>query len=96
MAARSTRRAAAGSCSPAFTADGTTLYFAASEGDAPFEIRAVDLGPGGTRDGSAAGVIRPGRRARPLPGTDGRIVYVGYTTAGYDLFEQSRSARWQR
>ncbi len=72
---------------PAWSSDGATLYYAHAVGERPFQLRAVDLGPGGR-----ISLPRPlpevagGARA-PLPLRDGRMVFVGYTTAGYDLFE---------
>jgi len=75
---------------PAWSANGASLFFAASDGDAPFEIRAVDLGPGG-RITTPRLVLRvPGGARAPLPRRDGRLVFVGYTSAGHDLFEVER------
>ena len=66
--------------------DGTTLYFAASENDAPFQLRAVDLGPGGRTTAPRLVLPVPSGARAPLPLRDGRLVYVGYTPGGYDLF----------
>ena len=71
---------------PAFTPDGSTLVFAASEGDGPFQLRAVDLGPGGRVTAARTVFTAPGGAQAPLPMRDGRMVFVGYTGAGHDLF----------
>jgi Tol biopolymer transport system component len=71
---------------PAWTPDGATLLFAAADADRPFEIRAVDPGPGG-RLTTPRRVLAPEGGARaPLPRRDGSLVYVGYTDEGADLF----------
>jgi len=71
---------------PAFSPDGSTLYFAATDGDAPFAVRAVAVDRG-TVSESARTVLSPEGGARwPVPTGNGRLVYVGYTPAGSDLF----------
>ncbi|MBK5299412.1 MAG: PD40 domain-containing protein [Vicinamibacteria bacterium] len=77
---------------PAFSPDGTTLFFAASEGDRPFQLNAVDLGPGGRHTQPRLIVDAAGGARAPLPLRDGRMVFVGYTGAGDDLFEVDRVA----
>lgn len=80
---------------PSWTPDGATLLFAAADVDQPFEIRAVDLGPGG-RVTLPRRVVAPAGGARaPLATRDGRLVYVGYTTSGHDLFEMAAGS-WRR
>lgn len=80
---------------PAWTPDGATLLFAAADADQPFEIRAVDLGPGG-RLTTPRRVHAPDGGARaPLPRRDGSLVYVGYTDEGADLFALD-AGTWQR
>jgi hypothetical protein len=80
---------------PAWTPDGATLLFAAADADRPFEIRAIDLGPGG-RVTVPRRVFAPDSGARaPLPRRDGTLVYVGYTAEGADLFALDAGA-WQR
>jgi hypothetical protein len=80
---------------PAWTPDGATLLVAAADADRPFEIRAVDLGPGG-RISALRRVIAPRGGARaPLATRDGRLIYVGYTPDGHDLFEVA-SGDWRR
>jgi hypothetical protein len=80
---------------PAWTPDGATLLFAAADAEQPFEIRAVDLGPGG-RLTTPRRVLAPRGGARaPLATRDGRLVYVGYTTDGHDLFELA-AGEWPR
>jgi Omp85 superfamily domain/WD40-like Beta Propeller Repeat len=71
---------------PAFTPDGSTLVVAASEGDGPFQLKAVDLGPGGRVTAARAVFTVPGGALAPLPTRDGRMIFVGYTAAGHDLF----------
>jgi hypothetical protein len=80
---------------PAFSPDGTTLLFAASEGDGPFHLHAVDLGPGGRVTATRSVLAPPGGAKSPLITRDGRLIYVGYTTKGYDLFEVAPGL-WQR
>lgn len=80
---------------PAWTPDGATLLFAAADADQPFEIRAVDLGPGG-RLTTPRHVLAPEGGARaPLPRRDGSLAYVGYTDDGADLFALDVGS-WQR
>jgi hypothetical protein len=80
---------------PAWTPDGATLLFAAADTDQPFEIRAVDPGPGG-RLTTPRRVLAPGGGARaPLPRRDGSLVYVGYSDEGADLFALD-AGNWQR
>ena len=80
---------------PSWTPDGATLLFAAADTNSPFEIRAVDLGPGG-RVTRPRRVVAPGGGARaPLAMRDGRLVYVGYTAEGHDLFEMA-AGTWRR
>ena len=71
---------------PAFTPDGSTIVFAASAGDDPFQLKAIDLGPGGRVTAARSVLTAPGGALAPLPMRDGRMVFVGYTGAGHDLF----------
>ena len=72
---------------PAWSPDGATLLFAATEGGRTFQIRAIDLGPGGRATVRRPVLDVPGGAQAPLLTRDGRLVYVGYTPAGHDLFE---------
>ena len=67
---------------PAWTADGATVLFAADPPDQAFNIFAVD---------AATGAVRPltdtaGGAQFPEVAPDGSLIYVGYTPDGYDLF----------
>ena len=72
---------------PAFSPDGTTLYFAASLQGQPFQIVSVGLGPGGRITAARPVVTVAGGARSPLPTRQGRIVFVGYGTEGFDLYE---------
>ena len=80
------------SAGPAWTADGRTVLFSAASADEPFRIYAVDV---------ASGLITrledTGSSAQsPDVSPDGkRLVFVGYTIDGYDLFSMPLDgARW--
>jgi hypothetical protein len=76
---------------PAWTPDGR-LLFSASRGDEPFRIFAVDIDTGAVQRLEGTG---PSAQA-PDVSPDGRtLVYVGYTSAGFDLFTLPLdSAEW--
>ncbi len=72
---------------PAFSPDGTTLYFAASQPGEPFQIVSAGLGPGGRITAARPAVTAAGGARAPLPTGQGRVVFVGYGTEGFDLYE---------
>jgi hypothetical protein len=78
-----------------WTPDGATLLFAAADADRPFEIRAVDVGPGGRVTRPRRVFAADGGARAPLATRDGGLVYVGATTDGHDLFEVA-AGRWRR
>jgi hypothetical protein len=80
---------------PAWTPDGATLLFAAADVDTPFDVRAVDLGPGGRVTSPRRVFALPGGARAPLATRDGRLIVVGYTTDGHDLFEIP-AGQWAR
>ena len=71
---------------PAFSPDGSALYFAASAPDGVFQIHVVDLGPGGRVTAPRLALAVEGGARAPLVMRD-RVVFVGYGTDGYDLYE---------
>ena len=71
---------------PAFSPNGTTLFFAASDGDAPFEYPRRGSGTGRTNHDSASVLHASGGARAPMPTRAGRLVFIGYTSAGQDLF----------
>jgi hypothetical protein len=80
---------------PSWTPDGTTILFSAdlsaeapakaNAGDRPFNVYAVEVASGAVRQitDTAGGAQFP----ELMP--DGRLIYVGYTPDGYDLFSIS-------
>ncbi|MFL6279884.1 MAG: BamA/TamA family outer membrane protein, partial [Vicinamibacterales bacterium] len=70
----------------------TTVLFASDRGGEPFSIYAVDVGSGAVRRLNGTG---PSAQS-PAVSPDGKtIVFVGYTTDGYDLFSLPlASASW--
>jgi len=69
---------------PSWTPDGRTVLFSANLGAEPFNVFAVSLDDGQVRrvTDSATGATAPD------VSSDGqRLLYVGYTVDGYDLFE---------
>ena len=77
---------------PVWSADGTTIFFAAANDKAPFQIFALSVSDGTVRRLDGTGVSAESPAISP----DGRsLVYVGYTADGYDLFSiPLASARW--
>jgi dipeptidyl aminopeptidase/acylaminoacyl peptidase len=75
-------RADARVITPSWSPDGGTIFFAADPGDEPFNVFALDLTSGAVRQvtDSRSGAQSP----EILP--DGSLVYVGYSTDGYDLY----------
>ena len=73
---------------PAWTPDGRALIFASDRAGGPFDLYRVTLGPDGAVEGAAERLTAlPGGARAPDVSPDGRsIVFVGYTTDGYDLF----------
>jgi hypothetical protein len=69
---------------PSWTPDGRTILFAADIDGGPFDIYAVDVATGNVFEvtDTHAGAQFP--EATP----NDRLVYVGYTPDGYDLFER--------
>jgi hypothetical protein len=81
-----TATANARNVTPAWTPDGRRVLFASDRDGRPFNLYAVDLA-----SGALAQITRfetgQGEARWPDVSPDGRsIVYVGYTTDGYDLF----------
>jgi hypothetical protein len=78
--------------SPAWMPDGRRLLFASNRGGDPFRLFAVDIQTGVVNrlEGTGSSAESPDVSA------DGRtLVYVGYTTDGYDLFTMGlEAARW--
>lgn len=75
---------------PMWLPDGSSILFA-SDRDGPFGIYQVDVATGATRR-----LLGAGRGAQsPALSPDGRLVFVGYTADGYDLFALPlAAARW--
>ena len=77
-------RADARLITPSWTPDGRTVLFAANVGDAPFNVYAVSVDDGRVRrvtdsvSGATAPDVSPDGR---------RLLYLGYTLGGYDLFD---------
>ncbi len=67
---------------PSWSPDGATVLFAATAGDGPFNVYAIDVAGSPIRQitDSAGGAQFP----EIEPG--GSLIYVGYTADGYDLF----------
>jgi hypothetical protein len=69
---------------PSWTPDGRTILFAANVGDEPFNVFAVSVDDGRVRrvtdsvSGATAPDVSPDGR---------RLLYLGYTLGGYDLFD---------
>ena len=78
---------------PAWSPDGQTLLFAASQDGRPFEIHAMDVSSGKIRRLTNAGDSAQSPDISP----DGKtLVFVGYTHAGYDLFSMALAeAVWE-
>ncbi|MEO8522122.1 MAG: hypothetical protein ABI603_12210 [Acidobacteriota bacterium] len=75
---------------PVWLPDGSSILFA-SDRDGPFGIYQVEVATGATRRllGAARGA------QSPALSPDGRLVFVGYTADGYDLFALPlAAARW--
>ena len=67
---------------PSWTPDGASVLFAATSGEGPFNIYAIDLAAGAARQLTDA----VGGAQFPEIAPDGTLIYVGYTPAGSDLF----------
>ncbi len=77
---------------PAWMPDGTALLFSAAVGDQPFRIHRFELSTGTTSrlEGTGASAQSPAVAA-----DGGRVVFVGYTVEGYDLFAMNLAqAEW--
>jgi hypothetical protein len=77
---------------PSWSTDGSTIFFATAVGELPFQIASI------AADGSPVRVLEnagPGAQS-PVASPDGRsLVFVGYSSDGYDLFHIALdSARW--
>ena len=81
---RSSARADVRLITPSWTPDGRTILFAANVGDEPFNVYAVSVDDGRVRrvtdsvSGATAPEVSPDGR---------RLLYLGYTLGGYDLFD---------
>jgi hypothetical protein len=78
---------------PYWMPDGLAIVFASDRGGEPFSIYSASLADGSLRRLEDAGIAAQS----PVVSPDGRdLVFVGYTTAGYDLFSVSlATARWR-
>ncbi|HET7619382.1 MAG TPA: hypothetical protein VFK20_12800 [Vicinamibacterales bacterium] len=74
---------------PSWTPDGRTILFAADLDGGPFEIYAADVATGDVFE------VTSTHAGAQFPETapDDRLVYVGYTADGYDLFERPLDRR---
>ncbi len=75
---------------PEWNASGSAILFASDRDGGPFAIYATT-----SRDRleEPAVVVRPAGGARsPAIASDGRVLFVGYTTDGFDLFAANRAA----
>lgn len=68
---------------PAWSADGTRVLFAATQPRGGFEIRSIDVESGAVQRLSGTG---PSAQSVDVSPDGSTLVYVGYTTDGYDLF----------
>lgn len=74
---------------PAWSPDGRTLYFASDHEPGPFRIYAVPIEAGRPAGPPAAVLHVPGGARWPLPDGEGRLLFVGYTADGFDLFSDA-------
>ncbi len=73
------------SVTPEWTRNGGALWFASDRDGGPFALYRTDVGD---RLAPAARVLAPPGGARsPTVTSDGRVIFVGYTVEGFDLFE---------
>lgn len=71
---------------PAWSADGRTLFFASDHEAGPFRIYAVPIANGRPAGPPAEVLQVPGGARWPLPDEGNRLLFVGYTSDGFDLF----------
>jgi hypothetical protein len=77
--------------SPVWTPDGARVIFSAALPGEPFRLYAVDVASGGLFALEGAGATARSADISP----DGSLVFVGYTSEGYDLFSVTPAqARW--
>ncbi|MFB3853595.1 MAG: BamA/TamA family outer membrane protein [Vicinamibacterales bacterium] len=82
--------------SPAWVPGGASIIFASDMAGGPLNLFEVDIGEGQVADRAGAPNLRqitfePGGAAEPDVSPDGSfIVYVGYTSDGYDVFRTGR------
>ena len=74
---------------PVWLPDGSTLLFSSDRNGEPFTIHAVDVNTGAIRRMPAAG---PGAHSPALSPDGRRLVFVGYSADGYDLYSIPFSA----
>jgi len=78
--------------SPVWMPDGTAVLFSAASADAPFRIYRVDVASGAIARLEGTGVSA---QSPTISGDGAKLVFVGYTVQGYDLFALAlNDAEW--
>jgi Tol biopolymer transport system component len=75
--------------SPFWLADGKTILFASDRGGKPFAIYSVDVETGRTRRLNGASL---GAQSPTVSPDGGKLVFVGYSVEGFDLFSMRMDA----
>jgi hypothetical protein len=70
---------------PEWTSDGRSLWFASDRDGGPFALYRADVGD--RLAPAARALLPPGGARSPTVTADGRVIFVGYTVEGFDLFE---------